>query len=82
MFQALHLMFEAEYNELALAVDLVAEQIRALGFPVPGTYKQFSALSSIPEDDGVPPCGGHDSSSGRGPRDGRAHVAPGVPRRG
>ena len=54
MFQTLHLMFEAQYNELALAVDLVAERIRALGFPAPGTYKQFGALSSIKEEDGVP----------------------------
>ena len=36
MFQTLHLMFETHYNELALAVDLVAERIRALGFPAPG----------------------------------------------
>jgi starvation-inducible DNA-binding protein len=54
MFQTLHLMFEQEYNELALAVDLVAERIRALGFPAPGTYRQFAALSSIQENDGVP----------------------------
>src|SRR5688572_6914433 len=54
MFQTLHLMFETHYNELALAVDLVAERIRALGFPAPGTYKQFSELSAIEEDDGVP----------------------------
>src|SRR5690349_24180779 len=54
MFNTLHLMFETHYNELALAVDLVAERIRALGFPAPGTYKQFVALSSIKEDDGVP----------------------------
>ncbi|NUP05605.1 MAG: DNA starvation/stationary phase protection protein [Polyangiaceae bacterium] len=54
MFQTLHLMFETQYNELALAVDGVAERIRALGYPAPGTYKQFVALSSIPEDDGVP----------------------------
>lgn len=54
MFQTLHLMFEQHYNELALAVDLVAERIRALGFPAPGTYRQFSALSSIKEDDGIP----------------------------
>jgi starvation-inducible DNA-binding protein len=54
MFQTLHLMFEGQYNELALAVDLVAERIRALGFPAPGTYKQFSALSVIKEEDGVP----------------------------
>jgi starvation-inducible DNA-binding protein len=54
MFQTLHLMFETQYNELALAVDLVAERIRALGFPAPGTYQQFAALSAIKEDAGVP----------------------------
>ena len=54
MFQTLHLMFETHYNELALAVDLVAERIRALGFPAPGTYKQFAELSAIKEDSGVP----------------------------
>jgi starvation-inducible DNA-binding protein len=54
MFQTLHLMFEQQYNELALAVDLVAERIRALGFPAPGTYKQFAALSAIEEHEGVP----------------------------
>ena len=54
MFQTLHLMFEQHYNELALAVDAVAERIRALGFPAPGTYKQFAALSSIREEDGIP----------------------------
>ena len=54
MFQTLHLMFETHYNELALAVDLVAERIRALGFPAPGTYRQFRELSKIPEVDGVP----------------------------
>jgi starvation-inducible DNA-binding protein len=54
MFQTLHLMFEQHYNELALAVDAIAERIRALGHPAPGTYKQFSALSSIKEEDGVP----------------------------
>jgi starvation-inducible DNA-binding protein len=54
MFQTLHLMFEVQYNELWLAVDLVAERIRALGFTAPGTYKQFVALASIQEDDGVP----------------------------
>ena len=54
MFQTLHLMFETQYNELALAVDLVAERIRALGLPAPGTYKQFAELSAIKEDDGIP----------------------------
>ena len=49
MFQTLHLMFETQYNELALAVDLVAERIRALGVVAPGTYKQFIELSTIKE---------------------------------
>src|SRR2546423_4333343 len=54
MFQTLHLMFETQYNELALAVDLIAERIRALGFPAPATYSQFLQLSSIKETQGVP----------------------------
>jgi starvation-inducible DNA-binding protein len=54
MFQTLHLMFETHYNELALAVDQVAERIRALGFPAPGTYSDFAQLSSIEETPGVP----------------------------
>ncbi|WP_299489231.1 Dps family protein [Acaryochloris sp. IP29b_bin.137] len=54
MFQTLHLMFEEQYNELALAVDAVAERIRTLGFPAPGTYKEYSQLTSIQEADGVP----------------------------
>jgi starvation-inducible DNA-binding protein len=54
MFQTLHLMFETQYNELALAVDLIAERIRALGVPAPGTYTDFAKLSSIPETPGVP----------------------------
>jgi starvation-inducible DNA-binding protein len=54
MFQTLHLMFEQQYNELALAVDLIAERIRALGFPAPGTYAAFSRLSSIKEEETVP----------------------------
>lgn len=54
MFQTLHLMFETQYTELALAVDLIAERIRSLGLPAPGTYKQYAALSSIKEEDGIP----------------------------
>ena len=53
-FQTLHLMFEEHYNELWQAVDIVAERIRALGFPAPGTGKQFNELSSIKEEDGIP----------------------------
>ncbi|AJX64227.1 ferritin-like domain protein [Burkholderia mallei] len=54
MFNTLHLMFEEQYNELWLAVDLVAERIRTLGVVAPGTYREFAKLSSIPEADGVP----------------------------
>lgn len=54
MFQTLHLMFETQYNELSLAVDAIAERIRSLGFPAPGTYKQYAALSSIKEEEGIP----------------------------
>lgn len=54
MFQTLHLMFETHYNELATAVDEIAERIRALGFPAPGTYSDFARLTSISETNGVP----------------------------
>jgi len=54
MFNTLHLMFEQQYAEAALAVDLVAERIRALGVAAPGTYQQYAALSSIKETQGVP----------------------------
>ena len=54
MFQTLHLMFEQQYNELWTALDAIAERIRALGFPAPGTTSQLAKLSSIPETEGVP----------------------------
>jgi len=53
MFQTLHLMFETQYNELALAVDLIAERIRALGAKSPGSYTEFAALTSIGEGSDV-----------------------------
>ena len=53
MFQTLHLMFEAQYTELAIAVDLIAERIRALGQPAPGSYAEFAELTSIKEARGV-----------------------------
>lgn len=53
-FRDLHLMFEEHYTELALAVDEIAERIRTLGVPAPGTYKAFAGLSSIDEIEGVP----------------------------
>lgn len=54
MFNTLHLMFETQYTELALAVDMVAERIRSLDVYAPGTYSQFAKLTSIKEADGVP----------------------------
>jgi starvation-inducible DNA-binding protein len=53
-FNTLHAMFMQEYTELWNAVDLVAERIRALGFPAPGSYAQFSKLTSIKEAEKVP----------------------------
>ena len=53
-FQTLHLMFELHYNEMWLAIDLIAERIRALGEFAPGSYAQFAHLTSIDEADGVP----------------------------
>ena len=54
MFNTLHLMFEGQYTELALAVDLVAERIRSLDIYAPGTYRDFVKLSSIKESESVP----------------------------
>ena len=54
MFNTLHLMFETQYTEMATAVDLIAERIRALGFPAPGSYAEFARLSSIKDAQGNP----------------------------
>ena len=54
MFNTLHLMFEEQYNELWVAIDLIAERIRSLGAFAPGSSAQFAQLTSITEADGVP----------------------------
>jgi starvation-inducible DNA-binding protein len=54
MFNTLHLMFMTQYTEQWNALDLIAERIRALGHPAPGTYKEFVKLASIEEVQGVP----------------------------
>jgi len=54
MFNTLHLMFMEQYTELWNALDLIAERIRSLGYPAPGTYGQFARLSSIEDTEGVP----------------------------
>jgi len=54
LFNTLHLMFMGQYTELWNALDQIAERIRSLAFPAPGTNKQFQKLSSIDEVEGVP----------------------------
>jgi starvation-inducible DNA-binding protein len=54
MFNTLHLMFMGQYTEQWNALDLIAERIRSLGHPAPGTYKEFVKLASIKESEGVP----------------------------
>ena len=54
MFNTLHLMFMAQYTEQWNALDMIAERIRALGHPAPGTYTEFVKLASIKEIGGVP----------------------------
>jgi len=53
-FNSLHQMFMTQYTEQWTALDLIAERIRALGYPAPGTYRQFAKLASIKEVEGVP----------------------------
>ena len=53
-FNSLHLMFMNQYTEQWAALDLIAERIRALGHPAPGTYREFAKLTSIKEVQGVP----------------------------
>jgi len=51
-FNTLHSMFELQYTELALAVDIIAERIRALGIPAPGSYSEFAELARVKEASG------------------------------
>jgi len=53
-FRDLHLLFEEQYTELAAAVDAIAERIRTLGYPAPGTFREFLALTAIEEVPGAP----------------------------
>lgn len=54
MFNTLHLMFMGQYTELWNSLDIIAERIRALDYPAPGTYREFARLTSIKESEGVP----------------------------
>ena len=55
MFNTLHAMFMTQYTELWAAVDPIAERIRSLGHPAPGSYAQFGKLSSLPDAPATPP---------------------------
>ena len=81
MFNTLHLMFEIQYNELWTAVDLIAERIRSLGFPAPGTYSELGRLTSIEEVSRRSRGDGHGQLSGQGSRSLHAHRAHRVPGR-
>lgn len=54
LFHTLHAMFEEQYTELATAIDEIAERIRALGFPAPGSFSEFARLSNVREENGLP----------------------------
>jgi starvation-inducible DNA-binding protein len=56
MFNTLHTLFETEYTEYALAVDEIAERIRAVGARAPGSYSEFTEIASVKEDRGSPPA--------------------------
>lgn len=56
MFQTLHTMFEEHYTLMAVAVDDIAERIRIIGHHAPGSYKAFAKMTSIQEEDSVPPA--------------------------
>ncbi len=58
MFSSLHTLFETEYTELALAVDEIAERIRALGQDAPGSWTQFKKLATVEEATDVPSADG------------------------
>ena len=82
MFNTLHLMFEQQYNELSLAVDQVAERIRALGHPAPGSYASYTKLTAIPGRRRSATSRGNDCELVGRARNRRAHRARGVSRRG
>jgi len=52
MFNTLHTLFETQYQELAAAVDEIAERIRALGVKAPGSYSEFAKFASVEEAKG------------------------------
>ena len=54
MFQSLHQLFESQYTELSMAIDVIAERIRALGEFAPGSFAAFSRISSIKEEAAIP----------------------------
>lgn len=54
LFHSLHEMFEEQYSELAEAIDVIAERIRAIGYRAPGSFREYSEITSIEEDTDQP----------------------------
>jgi starvation-inducible DNA-binding protein len=79
-FNTLHTMFEQQYTELAMAVDEIAERIRALDHPAPGSYKAFAKLTSVEEEQGDADRRGDDPPARDRPGNGRQDGAQGVSR--
>ena len=80
MFNTLHVMFMAQYTELWNAVDPIAERIRSLGHPAPGSYAQFGKLSSLKDaPDDAAQGAGDGAHPGRRPRGGGTHRARHLP---
>lgn len=50
-FSALHALFEMQYNEMILGIDVIAERARTLGTKIDATFGHFSKLSEIKEGD-------------------------------
>lgn len=72
LFSTLHTLFEQQYLELATAVDEIAERIRALGYPAPGSYQAYSRLTEVSEETGVPSA---EDTADRGSGDRGTHRA-------
>ena len=81
MFNTLHLMFMDQYTELWNALDAIAERIRSLGYPAPGTGKEFSQAHVHRGNRRRARCAGHGAFVGRRPRSRDAHRARRLPGR-
>ncbi|TQV78799.1 DNA starvation/stationary phase protection protein [Exilibacterium tricleocarpae] len=54
LFYSLHKLTEEQYEDMAEAIDTLAERIRAIGFPAPSSFHQFKLVASVEEETGMP----------------------------